>query len=148
MSLTIKLDPITLTKSQIKELRDNVDHILSSNHLDESFVKFGEKPKALAEQIVKDPKFLLKLTESINSYIADHVSALVEDPWEYDLDLDTDLFNDVDTRLSEIDVEIDRENRLLIEAEKEKQEIIDLSVKLKEALELLKQSGYKIVESH
>lgn len=148
MSLIIKLDLIALTMSQIKELRNNVEHILSSNHSDESFVKFGEKPKALADQIIKDPSFVLKLTESLNSYIVDHVNEIISDPWDYDLDLDTDLFNNIDTRLSEIDEEVDREYKLLKEAEKEKQEIIDLSVKLKEALDLLKQSGYKIVEDH
>lgn len=148
MSVTIKLNPITLTKSHLKRLSEHVSAALEEDFSDAAFDRFGETRKEISDQIVNDPAFMRNFTESLTSHISNHITDLIDDPWDYDfeVDLETDLYQNISCRLAEIDEEILQEREILDQANKEKQEIVDLSIKLKEAVELLKQSGYKIVE--
>lgn len=132
---------IPFSKKQIEE----ITHIICEYRLDDSFSdlaikRSGHTYKSLSSKLVKDPEWLENIVKNISSELKEHLDSMIDDPYGYSLvdDLDCKLLNEVMDEIEEVENIIEHERELISESK--------FTPELKQASELLKKHGFKVIE--
>lgn len=149
MSITINLAPITISKTQTKEIKDFLVDYMDNTYDKEVVKRLGYTFKSLAKEMIADPDFNASLTKRITSLVESYVEEILHDPYSFDnnlLDGDDPICPEWIARLDQAQEEYNHEIELLEEAQREERATKEMETRLADAVTLLKKAGFKITE--